>query len=185
MSRKCCFEKVPGWWAQSSWYGLWIPLLSAANNRSCCTGYTYNDIRRIQGTFEEYNELLIDSINNLPRHSYLAKAQARYVKLKKESLGANEVMVLGDFAENYQYHPGRDTKLPLEQGVLHIASPSHLLQRCWWKPPKLFPLFHFRWQRTRHQFCSQDSGTTGGILEAKAPERHKDLLRFWWLWWAL
>ena len=81
-------------------------------------------------TFEEYKELLIDNINNLPRHSYLAKAQARYVKLKKESLGANEVMVLGDFPENYQYHPGRDTKLPLEQRVLHIASPSHLLQRC-------------------------------------------------------
>ena len=54
-------------------------------------------------TFEEYKEILINSINNLTRHSYLAKAQARYVKSKKESLGANEVMVLGDFAENYQY----------------------------------------------------------------------------------
>ena len=32
----------------------------------------------------------------------LAKALASYVK-SKESLGANEVMVLGDFAENYQY----------------------------------------------------------------------------------
>ena len=31
-------------------------------------------------TFEEYKELLIDSINNLTWHSYLAKAQARYVK---------------------------------------------------------------------------------------------------------
>ena len=31
------------------------------------------------------------------------KAQARYVKSKKESLSVNEVMVLGDFAENYQY----------------------------------------------------------------------------------
>ena len=31
------------------------------------------------------------------------KAQARYVKSKKESLGENEVMVLEDFTENYQY----------------------------------------------------------------------------------
>ena len=54
-------------------------------------------------TFEKYKELLIDSINNLTRHSYLAKGQARYVKSKRESVGANEVMVLGGFAENYQY----------------------------------------------------------------------------------
>ena len=27
--------------------------------------------------FKEYKELLLDSINNLTRHSYLAKAQAR------------------------------------------------------------------------------------------------------------
>ena len=54
-------------------------------------------------TFEEYKKLLIDSINNLTRHLYLAKAQAKYVKSKKESLGANEVTVLGHFAENYQY----------------------------------------------------------------------------------
>ena len=54
-------------------------------------------------TFEEYKEHLIDRINNLTQHSYLAKAQARYVKSKKESLGANKAMVLGNFAENYQY----------------------------------------------------------------------------------
>ena len=52
-------------------------------------------------TFKEYKELPIDSINNLTQHSYLAKAQARHVKSKKESLGANEVIVLGDFVENY------------------------------------------------------------------------------------
>ena len=52
-------------------------------------------------TFKEYTELPIDSINNLTQHSYLAKAQARHVKSKKESLGANEVIVLGDFVENY------------------------------------------------------------------------------------
>ena len=68
-----------------------------ANNRSCCTGYTYNDI------LKEYKELLINRINNLTQQSYLAKVQARYVKSKKESLGKNEIIVLGDFAENYQH----------------------------------------------------------------------------------
>ena len=37
-------------------------------------------------TFEEYKELLIDSINKLTRHWYLEKAQARYVKLKNLSV---------------------------------------------------------------------------------------------------
>ena len=54
-------------------------------------------------TFEKYKELLIDSISNLTQHSYLVKAQARYVKSKKESLSANKVMVLGDFIENCQH----------------------------------------------------------------------------------
>ena len=54
-------------------------------------------------TFEKYKELLIDSISNLTQHSYLVKAQARYVKSKKESLSANKVIVLEDFTENCQY----------------------------------------------------------------------------------
>ena len=54
-------------------------------------------------TCEEYKELLIDTIDGLTRHSYLAKAQAQYLKDKKENLLENEVLVLGDFAENYQY----------------------------------------------------------------------------------
>ena len=57
----------------------------------------------LTATYEEYKELLVESINKLTRHSYLAKAQAQYVKSKKESLGMNEVLVLGDFAENYQF----------------------------------------------------------------------------------
>ena len=54
-------------------------------------------------TYEEYKDLLIMSIDNLTTHSYLAKAQSQYVKSTKESLGRNEVLVLGDFAENYQF----------------------------------------------------------------------------------
>ena len=54
-------------------------------------------------TCEEYKELLIDTIDRLTKHSYLSKAQAKYLNEKKENLGQNEVLVLGDFAENYQY----------------------------------------------------------------------------------
>ena len=50
---------------------------------------------------------------------------------------------------------------------MDIASPSHLLQRCWWEPPTLLPLFHFRWQHTRHQFCSQDSSTAVEFLKQR------------------
>ena len=54
-------------------------------------------------TYGEYKDLLIETINELTRHSYLAKAQAKYIKAKKDSLEKNEVIILGDFAENYQF----------------------------------------------------------------------------------
>ena len=63
-------------------------------------------------TFEEYKELLIDSISNITRHSYLAKAQARYVKLKKEYRGYGAWRLCRELPV---CDPGLDTKLPLEQ----------------------------------------------------------------------
>ena len=41
-------------------------------------------------------------IDKLTTHSYLAKCQAQYLNDKKQSLHS-EVLVLGDFAENYQF----------------------------------------------------------------------------------
>ena len=120
-------------------------------------------------TFEEYKELLIDNINNLTWNLYLAKAQAKYVKSKKESLSANEVTVLGHFTENYQY---------LIQDELQSFHWSK--EYCTLHPLVIYykdadSLFHFRWQHTEHQLCSNNSDTTGGILEAQASESHKDL----------
>ena len=54
-------------------------------------------------TYREYIDLLIDSIDQLTRHSYLAKGQAKYLRDKKESLPKNEALILGDFAENYHF----------------------------------------------------------------------------------
>ena len=54
-------------------------------------------------TCEEYKEVLIDAIDGLTKHSYLAKCQAQYLNDKNQFLCSEEVLVLGDFAENYQF----------------------------------------------------------------------------------
>ena len=54
-------------------------------------------------TCEEYKDVLIDAIDKLTKHSYLAKCQAQYLNDKKQSLRSEEALVLGDFAENYQF----------------------------------------------------------------------------------
>ena len=57
----------------------------------------------VTSTCEEYKDTLIPVINDITIHSFLAKCQANFLRAKKESLKANEVIVLGDFAENYQF----------------------------------------------------------------------------------
>ena len=54
-------------------------------------------------TYEEYKDVLIDAIDKLTKHSYLAKCQAQYLNDKKQSLRSEEALVLDDFAENYQF----------------------------------------------------------------------------------
>ena len=48
-------------------------------------------------------DVLIDAIDTLTKHSFLAKCQAQYLNDKKQSLHYEEALVLGDFAENYQF----------------------------------------------------------------------------------
>ena len=52
---------------------------------------------------DELNDFLCDSIDNLTTHSYIAKTQIRYLKNDKENLNQNECLILGGFAENYQF----------------------------------------------------------------------------------
>ena len=54
-------------------------------------------------TCKEYKDVLIDAIDKLTKHSYLAKCQAQYLNDKKQSLRSEEALVLGDFGENYQF----------------------------------------------------------------------------------
>ena len=57
----------------------------------------------VTSTCEEYKDTLISAINAITKHSFLAKCHAYFLRAKKESLKVNEVIVLGDFAENYQF----------------------------------------------------------------------------------
>lgn len=52
---------------------------------------------------EEYIDILIEAIDALTPHSYIAKCQAKYLKNRKEDLPQDCLIVLGDFAENYTF----------------------------------------------------------------------------------
>ena len=51
---------------------------------------------------DEFISRLVEKLSTLTTHLYIAKAQAKYLKKCKEELRENEVIVFGDFAENYQ-----------------------------------------------------------------------------------
>ena len=51
----------------------------------------------------EYIDLLIEALDALTPHSYIAKCQAKYLKSRKEYLPEDSLIVLGDFAENYTF----------------------------------------------------------------------------------
>ena len=66
-------------------------------------GYCRSSITNFTTTCQEYKDVLIDAIDELTKHSYLAKCQAQYLNDKKQSLRSEEALVLGDFGENYQF----------------------------------------------------------------------------------
>ena len=107
MSRKCCFEKVPGWWAQSPGYWLWIPLLSVANNRLCCTGFTHNNIQRIQGTPNQQHQQPYSTLvpGKSPSKIGQIKEGISRCKWGYGAWGLPRELPVSD--------PGQDTKLPL------------------------------------------------------------------------
>ena len=51
----------------------------------------------------EFISLLIEKLQALTTHSFIATSQAKYLKKVKEELREEEVIVLGDFAENYKF----------------------------------------------------------------------------------
>ena len=51
----------------------------------------------------KFLQLLAEKLDHLSAHSYIAKAQAAYLRHRKETLKTNECLILADFAENYHF----------------------------------------------------------------------------------
>ena len=52
---------------------------------------------------DEFIKELREKLDKITSHSYIAKSQAKYLPDLKDNLKENEAIVLGDFAENYQF----------------------------------------------------------------------------------
>ena len=51
----------------------------------------------------EFINLLVEKLDNIPTHSFIARSQASYLKKLKNMIDADEVIVLGNFVENYSF----------------------------------------------------------------------------------
>ena len=51
----------------------------------------------------EFINLLVEKLDNITTYSLIARSQASYLKQLKNTIAADEVIVLGDFAENYSF----------------------------------------------------------------------------------
>ena len=78
-------------------------LSSAQCHYSQCQTTDRVSMVTVTSTWEEYKDTLVSAINAIIKHSFLAKCQDNFLRAKKESLKANEVIVLRDFVKNYQF----------------------------------------------------------------------------------
>ena len=51
----------------------------------------------------EFIDLLIQKLDEITVHSFIAWAQSAYLNNLKETVGLDEAIVLGDFAKNYSF----------------------------------------------------------------------------------
>ena len=56
-----------------------------------------------QESMEDYIDLIARNLEKLITHSYIAKAQAKYLKDREEDLEEEFALFLVDFAENYRF----------------------------------------------------------------------------------
>ena len=54
-------------------------------------------------TVNEYVNIVIEQLHILTVHSYISKCSLRYLKKLKSEIDNSTVLLLGDFAENYQF----------------------------------------------------------------------------------
>ena len=60
-----------------------------------------SDLVNCRESIVDYVDLVVSQLGKLTTHSYIAKAQARYLKQRKENNTEETALFLGDFAENY------------------------------------------------------------------------------------
>ena len=54
-------------------------------------------------TVPQYISMIIEQLEKLSTHSYIAKSRSSYLKQLKDNLQESQVIILGDFAENYSF----------------------------------------------------------------------------------
>ena len=54
-------------------------------------------------TVEEFIAKIVDDVYEVCPHHFIAKVQANHLKMAKENLSKNELIILLDFAENYSF----------------------------------------------------------------------------------
>ena len=54
-------------------------------------------------TVEEFVAKIVDDVYEVCPHHFIAKAQANHLKMTKENLSENELIILLDLAENYSF----------------------------------------------------------------------------------
>ena len=84
----------------------------------------------------EFINLLVEKLDNITTHFFIARYQASHLKQLKNTIAANEVIVLGDFAENYSflvqdqiqgYHWNK-SQCSLHPVVVYICSSDNLVE---------------------------------------------------------
>ena len=49
----------------------------------------------------QFIDFLVEKINTLTSHSYIAECQSKYLQRRKQEIEPDTVIAIGDFAENY------------------------------------------------------------------------------------
>ena len=84
----------------------------------------------------EFINLLEEKLGNITTYSVIVRSQADYLKKLKNTIGADEVIVLGDFAEDYSflvqdeiqgYHWNK-SQCSLHSVVVYIRSRDNLVE---------------------------------------------------------
>ena len=60
-------------------------------------------LRKHTTPVDEFIELLVYYLTNLSKYPFIAKGQARYLKVRKEEIDEETCIILLDFAENYHF----------------------------------------------------------------------------------